>query len=217
MRGIQISGYHTADDWNLIMTAKKINPPEPKLVKVAVNGRDGDLNLSRTLTGEIMYKNRDASFSFLLTDGTQEERQDLIKTITRAVHGKELQIIEPDNEDYYLFGECSIENVVNHKAYGSFTISAECEPYYQAINEVNRILAPSSKPFDVVLSNIGDKILTPVLTVEDNINLEFGTTKVSLGQGTYKLTALKLPPGDTIVTMTGAGFVYVKYREAVLA
>lgn len=216
MRGIEIGGYHTADDWNLIMSAKKINPPEPKLVKVTVDGRDGDLNLSRTLSGEIKYKNRDASFSFLITEGNYEERNELIKTITRAVHGKELQIIEPDYEDYYLFGECSIKNVVNNKAYGSFTIEAECEPYYQAINEVNRILAPTSKPYDVVLTNTGDKILTPTLTVDDNITLEFGTTKVSLGQGTYKLTALKLPPGDTIVTMTGAGFVYVSYREAVL-
>lgn len=217
MRGIQIGEYHTADDWNLIMSSKKINPPEPKIIKVSVKGRDGDLNLSRTLTGDLMYENREASFTFLATEGTYEDRNDLIRTITRAIHGKELHIIDPDNEDYYLVGECSITNVSNNKSYGSFTITADCEPYYQAINEVYRILAPSSNPYQVVLSNIGDKTLTPTLTVDENVNLEFGTTKVSLGKGTYKLTALRLVPGDTVITMTGAGFVHVKYREAVLA
>lgn len=216
MRGIQIGEYHTADDWDLIMTSKTINPPQPKLVKVSVEGRDGDLDLSRALTSDIKYENREASFSFLATEGTQAERNELIRTITRAIHGKELKIIDPDNDDYYLFGECSVSDVSNNKAYGSFTVTANCEPYYQAINEVNRILAPSGNPYQVVLSNIGDKTLTPTLTVDDNINLEFGTSKVSLGKGTYKLASLRLPPGDTIITMTGAGFVYVKYREAVL-
>lgn len=216
MRGVYFGDYHTVTDWELILSAKTINPPTPKRVKVNIDGRDGTLDLSRALTGEMKYENREASFTFLATEGSYEERNELIKTITRAIHGKELQIIEPDNEGYYLVGECSVDNVVNNKAYGSITIKADCEPYYLAINEVKRILAPSDKPYEVILSNAGDKILTPTLTVDGTINLEFGTSKVSLSSGTYTLTGLRLQPGNTVISMTGSGFTTVSYREAVL-
>ena len=48
MRGVKFGENHTAEDWGLILNAKTINPPTPKYIKVAVDGRDGDLNLSRT-------------------------------------------------------------------------------------------------------------------------------------------------------------------------
>ena len=216
MRGVKFGDYHTADDWGLILNAKVINTPAPKYVKISVDGRDGDLNLSRTLTGDMKYNNREASFTFLVTDGSQEEREELINEIVNLIHGNELQIIEPDDPDHFLLGECSVNSIQNTKSYGSFIVSADCEPYRYAIEEIRRTITASATASNVVLTNSGRKTLIPTVTVTGTVNLTIGTTKVSLGAGTYKLTSLILRPGSNVVGVSGSGSITFTYREGVI-
>jgi phage-related protein len=216
MRGVYFDEYHSADDWNLILHSKRIDPPTPKVVKVSVDGRDGDLNLSRTLTGEMKFENREASFSFLVTEGTQSEREESINNILNLIHGKELNIIEPDDTEYYLVGECRVSDIKNDKAYGSFKITADCEPYRYSVNEINRVVALSSTQSSIVLTNNGRKTVTPTITVSDTANIAFNGSTTSLSAGTYKLSALQLATGTTTVTVSGSGDVTFTYREAVL-
>lgn len=216
MRGVQFGEYHTATDWNLILNSKNIDPPTPKVVKVSVDGRDGDLNLSRALSGDMKFNNREASFTFLVTGGSYESREALINEIINAVHGQELQIIEPDDEDHFLVGECSVKSVVNNKAYGSFTVTADCEPYRYLVDDINRVIILTTTPTDIVLHNIGRKTLTPTITVEGEVNLKFGSSNVGLSTGSYKLSALHLKTGPNIVTVSGSGTITFTYREAVL-
>lgn len=216
MRGVQFGEFHTADDWDLILNSKSINPPTPKYMRVAVDGRDGDINLSRALTGELSYSNRDVNFTFLMTDKTIEERETLLTEIINYIHGKELKIIEPDKLDYYLLGECSIQNVQNNKSYSSFSVSATCEPYYYANEEKIRSIALTSTPAEIILTNLGRRIIVPTIKVSNSVNLEYDTTKVSLGPGTYKLTSLTLKPGSNVLKASGSGTVVFTYREAVL-
>ena len=216
MRGVKFGDYHTADDWGLILNAKVINTPAPKYVKISVDGRDGDLNLSRTLTGDMKYNNREASFTFLVTDGSQEEREELINEIVNLIHGNELQIIEPDDPDHFLLGECSVNSIQNTKSYGSFIVSADCEPYRYAIEEIRRTITASATASNVVLTNSGRKTLIPTVTVTGTVNLTIGTTKVSLGAGTYKLTSLILKPGSNVVGVSGSGSITFTYREGVI-
>ena len=216
MRGVKFGDYHTYEDWKLILNAKNISPPSPKIVKVQVDGRDGDINLSRTLTGEMKYSNREASFTFLVTEGSQEEREELINSIVNLLHGNELKIIEPDDLDHYLIGEIVVTKTTNDKAYGTIEISADLEPYRYSISEVNRTITASETKVDVVLNNTGRKTVTPTLTVDGSINLEFGSSSASLETGTYKLSNLNLRSGGTVVTISGTGSVVFTYREAVI-
>ena len=216
MRGVYFGDYHTATDWGLILSAKDIQPPTPKIISVNIDGRDGVLDLSRALTGELKYNNRSASFTFLITEGTPSDREELLQEIINTIHGKILQIIEPDFPEYYLLGECSIKSVNNNKSYGSFTVSANCEPYKYYVDEVNRVISASSSSTDVILSNRGRKTLTPTITVDGSVNLVTNSTSVALSTGTYKLTTLTLPPGSTIVSVSGSGIVTFSYREAIL-
>ena len=216
MREVIFGEYHTAEDWRLILNQKSIDPPSPKIVKVPVDGRDGDINLSRTLTGDMKFNNREASFTFLVTEGTQVEREELINTIVNTIHGNELQIIEPDDPDHYLLGECMVANIFNDRAYGSFTVTADCEPYRYALEEVNRVITASETKVDIILNNIGRKTVTPTITVEGSVNLEFDSNSVSLATGVYKLSNLLLKSGPTIVTVSGSGSVVFTYREGVL-
>lgn len=216
MRGVKFGDHHSADDWGLILNSKKINPPDPKYVTIEVDGRDGEINLSRTLTGDMKYKNRDAFFTFLVTEGSYEAREALINEIVNSIHGNELEIIEPDDPDHFLIGECRVNDISNDKAYGSFSVVAKCEPYRYTIEEIKRTFTASATSTNVVLSNGGRKTLIPTVIVTGNVNLKIGTTNVSLGAGTYKLTSLVLRPGATAITISGSGTLTISYREGVI-
>lgn len=216
MRGVYFGDNHTVADWGLILTAKTIDPPSPKIINVSVDGRDGSLDLSRALTDDIKYNDREASFSFLVTEGTQSDRSYMINTIVNALHGQRLKIIEPDLPNFYLIGECSVSNVSNDKAFGSFDVKAVCEPYRYMVDEVERIVVATTTSVPVVLTNTGRRTLIPTITVNGSVNLAFNNTNVALETGTYKLTSLVLKSGTTVVNVSGSGTVVFKYREAVL-
>lgn len=216
MRGVYFGDNHTVADWGLILTAKTIDPPTPKIININIDGRDGTLDLSRALTGEMKYNDREAFFSFLVTEGTQSDRSYMIQNIINAVHGQRLQIIEPDFPYLYLVGDCTVSEVVNNKAYGSFTVTATCEPYRYNVNETIRNITLTSTPTEIALVNSGRKTLIPTITVTGSVDLVINTTSVSLGAGTYKLTSLQLKNGVTLLTASGSGTVTFTYREAVL-
>lgn len=216
MRGVYFADYHTVADWGLILSAKKIDPPTPKIVTVNIDGRDGSLDLSRALTGEIKYNDREASFSFLITEGSQSDREYMLQTIINAIHGQRLQIIEPDFPWLYLIGECSVIDVINNKAYGSFTVKATCEPYRYYISEVIRPITLIDTETEIVLTNSGKKIVVPTIQVSGSVNIKYDNTSVSLSEGTYRLTSLMLKSGNNLLTVSGSGTVTFTYREAIL-
>lgn len=216
MREVIFGEYRTSSDWGLILNDKTINPPAPKIVKVPIDGRDGEINLSRALTGEIKYNNREASFTFLLTEGTQQDREDLITEIISVVHGNELKIVLPDKPDYYLLGDCIVSETSNTRAYGSITIVADCSPYMYSVTEKIRSMTVPGDEGEIVLVNNGKKTVVPTVEIEGSITLAFGTSRISLSSGTYQLPLLQLKSGNTIVNVTGAGSVTFTYREAVL-
>lgn len=216
MRGVQFNDHHSAEDWGLILNSRKNTPPEPKYVKVSVDGRDGDLNLSRALTGDMRYSNREVSYGFVATDGSQVEREELISNIINEIHGQEIKIIEPDNPDLYLLGEVKVSNIQNNKAYATFEVSATCEPYRYFVNEVNRIINLTSTEANVVLNNTGTKSIIPMLTVSGEVNIKYNDTSVSFSDGSFKLTSLVLRKGATVITVSGSGTLIVSYREAIL-
>ena len=58
MIGVMIGEKHSIKDWGLIMTSKVISPPVPQLNMVSVPLRDGSLDLTESLTGDVKYNDR---------------------------------------------------------------------------------------------------------------------------------------------------------------
>lgn len=218
-RGIQFGNYHTADDWDLILHTKTLTPPKPKAYYVSVPGRDGDLDLSEALTGDVHYENRIAVFSFIASDGTYSDREDLLSEIVAKIHGKRLQIIDPDYPGYYLSGRCTVTERTNINAYGTLTVEANCDPYKYALEETTRhvVITPSDGTISVVCTNTGRQTVTPKITVTGYaVTLTFGSTTTTLSEGTFILPALQFPAGTTTMRVSGNGTVAFTYREAIL-
>lgn len=98
----------------------------------------------------------------------------------------------------------------------TIVISANCEPYYYAINEMRREITLSGNSEEIALVNHGRKTLTPMIHIQGNIDLAFNESRVSLGSGEYQLANLQLKTGTTLATVSGSGTVVFTYREAVL-
>lgn len=216
MRGVKFGSHHTANDWKMILNSKEISPPEPKIVSVPIEGRDGELDLSEVLTGEIRYNNREANFTFLMTEGTYLERESLISDIMSLIHGRQLNMITDDDPEHYLRGRFSVNRVHNINAYATLEISGNCEPYKYHIYETVRTLPLTSTPTEIFLSNKGVKTVVPTLKVTGTLNIKYGDKTVSLSTGEYKLTDLHLKSGETLITVSGSGSLVVTYREGVL-
>jgi len=216
LRGVRFGDYHTVADWGFILNSKTIEPPAPKIITVPIDGRDGDLDLSEALTGEIKFENRRASFTFIITEGTYSDREAMIARVYRAVHGRKLRIILDDDYTHYLFGRCSITESSNDRAYGTLVIEAICEPWRYQIYDTIRTIEVTDTLTDILLSNKGVKSVTPTLKVTGTVSITFGTSTISLSAGEYKIPELILKSGETLIKVQGSGSLVVTYREGIL-
>lgn len=215
-RGIQIGDFHTAGDWDLILNSKSINPPSAKKNEINIDGRDGVLDLTEALTGEVTYGVRSISFVFLLTEGTYQEREDLLHEIVGYVNGQRRKIITDDDSDHYYIGRCEVKSVTNNNAYGKFTIEVSADPWYYSVAETVNTYTATSTASTITCVNNGIRSVTPTLVVTGDINITYGETSVALETGTYKLSGFKFASGSTSFSLSGTGTLTVKYREAIV-
>ena len=216
MRGITIDNMHTGDDWGLILNAKQIDPPTPKIYTVAVDGRDGEIDLSEALTGTIQYENRNASFTFIASEGTYQDREDLLMEIMGTVHGKRLKIFTDDDPDHYLIGRWQVKDISNNAGYATFTITASCDPWRYAVNVTKYAFNVRGVQIYAYVQNNGFKRQIPLLTVQGSITIKKDTISHTLTDGSYKLMDLPLEHGLNIWTLEGTGTLSIEFTEGVL-
>lgn len=206
---------HTWLDWQLILTAKSITPPEPKTYYVDIDGRSGSLDLSEALTGEVAYQDRTISASFWTDVGTYADRSVLIRDIVNALHGKKIKIIEPDDPAHYFLGRVSITDTSNALPYATIDLEATCEPWrYRIDDTVRRVDVTDNESTEVIISNTGTKTLCPEINVVGNITLQYNSSDISLTEGSYKIRDIRLKTGSNLIGVSGNGSVSFLYREA---
>ena len=207
--------FNTWYDWNLILTAKDVTPPEPKTYLVEIDGADGSLDLSESLSGRVVYKDRKVTADFWTDHGNRRDRERIYREIVRSLHGKKIKLIEPDDPDHYFLGRVNISALSNNVAYATFKLNATCEPWRYSIDEsVRRVDITGSTRKDVVISNNGVKTLSPDITVKGSVTLFYDGLETLLTTGSYKVSDLKLRQGVNVIGVSGSGSVTFTYKEA---
>ena len=207
--------FNTWYDWRLYLTSKDISDPEPNTNYIKLDGMNGTLDLSESLTGEITYQDRTISATFWTDAGTRVERERLMRTIITALHGKKIKIIEPDNPDYYLYGRVKIKSKKNIIPYLEFTIEATCEPWRYAIEDtVRTISVSSSTATNAVFYIEGVKTLCPTISVTGSVTITYNGAEIALTTGKYKIADIKFRQGSTVIGVSGNGSVTFTYKEA---
>lgn len=209
-----IFGDYNTLDWNLILTDLELTPSEPKTYLVDIDGVDGSIDLSESLSNGIVYKDRTFKATFLTDEGKRSDRAELLNTIRNCIHGRKLEIIEPDDLEHHLIGRIRITEETNNLSYATITVEAICEPYRYANDiTIRKFTVSNSEPKTMIIINNGSKIITPSITVNGYVEMIFKDGTVSLSTGSYKVYDLKLYPGNNIIEITGKGFVALEYIE----
>lgn len=217
MRGVMFGDIHTGDTWGVTMTDKDIDTPDVKTNYVSVDGRDGDLDLTEALTGDVRYSTRKASFSFMLTDGTYEDREELLTAIIQHVHGHRLTIVDDDDKEHYLTGRCEVKSCDRNRAYATISIEATCDPWRYNRRETVRVETLTGSDQVVRCVNKGSKRVIPNITISGfaTITINGISTNIS-SSGVYSSGDWLLSSGVNDIKVKGSGSIVISYREAVI-
>lgn len=132
MRGVTFNGKHSWWDWGLLLRDfPVVSPPKPKTKLVEIPGTDAVIDLTEALTGQVHYKQREIKCVFTFI-GDRSNWETVYTDILNHLHGKQLQIILDDDEDYYYTGRAKVEGWEPGQYAANIIITAEVNPYKTA-------------------------------------------------------------------------------------
>lgn len=133
----------------MIMNAKKIGTPPPKVETIDIPGGDGVLDLTEAF-GDVKYQNRKLSFDFS-TIAPKSQFMDVFSRVQNLLHGRRMDIRLSDDPGWYYTGRVSVNEWKADKAVGTFTVDCDCEPYKYKATETK-----FSAVLDGVTTNLYD-------------------------------------------------------------
>lgn len=208
--------YNTWTDWGLILTQKgDLDPPEVMTNYAEIEGMNGSLDLSEALSGEPTYKNRTITASFCAFEGSYEERRRLMQTILSRIHGRKLEIVEPDDPEHYFYGRVKVKNIRHTVPLTEFSVECICEPWrYERLTTVQIFPVSGETPVEIRISNDGRKTVCPEITVTGQVTFTCCGVTSSATDGTYRVSTFKLYQGENSIWISGSGTLQLTYRKA---
>ena len=205
-----------AHGWTL--AACKLGDPEQKTEYAEKPGGDGAWDISTVLTGGIpRYKNRPLNITLECSEGTRDDRENLINELVNGLDGLEHKITLPDRPGHYLYGRLHIAVQKSDLAHAIVNITGTVEPWYYQKRETVVEIEATGSAREHYLSNKGRRAVVPVLTAGGNIKVRYKGADINLVAGnSYQWPTLLLTPGLHAIEVDGFGTLTIAYREAVL-
>ena len=123
--GLRFNDKHSYHDYGMYLSAPPdFGSPEPKITRVDIPGRDGELDFTEA-TGEVKYNNRECTFQFA-TMIPADKRDELMDEIRNDIHGKDVTIVYDLDPEWYYTGRATVvfEDVMSWKMRVVITVSA---------------------------------------------------------------------------------------------
>lgn len=234
-RTVVFGTYDTAlYGWTL--TSCKLSDPEQKINYVDKPNGDGSWDLSTTMTDGIpRYKDRKLTVTLECSEGTRDDREDLISGMVNKLDGLEWHIILPDKPNHYLVGRVHVAVNYSDLAHAAVTVTATVKPWFFRIIETVISHAFEMSTGTNIYFTVGGRMpVLPKLTVTgDDVELiitfapdstgdfdGMDWDDLSVGPGEYTFPS-PLKPGRSYglnyMNLGGApGTLTISYREAVL-
>lgn len=218
---------NTWDDWHLIPTSRPLfTPPAVKTQLVDIPGADGALDLTESLTGRTLYKNRTGSMSFYVENGFKDWTV-LYSEIMGYLHGKACRAVLEDDAAFYYEGRFAVNEWKSDRDRSTITIDYDVAPYKKSVLgtdeewlwdpfnfETGIIRYYKNLPVNGVLDVevlVDQMPASPMITAsETGMTLEYGGKTHSLKKGVNILPDLMLESGEHILRFKGIGRITIK-------
>lgn len=204
-------GSITSASLNLIGAQKIIGFPQPKVSTISVPMSDVTLDFTEAYGG-VHYNNRAITLVFLsLEPWSDQMAQD--STVKNALHGKKMNIVFSDDDDYYYVGRITVGDWEYYQGAGRVIITIDAEPYKYKAAETTKTQSGNGT---VTLSNKRMPVV-PYISATAETTLAWDGNSVTIAAGNnQRVPQLVLEEGDTEITVTTSGSVTFKYREGSL-
>lgn len=211
MNTIKFGNKDSYTDFNLILRPKERPFPTPKTNYVSIEGRDGDLDLTTSLTGDVKYENISYSLEFTLKD-KRVDWEDTLLELSTYLHGKKMELTFSEDPNWYYVGRYTLNNVESDRNIGLISIDCNLEPYRLKKEETVKTITGTGI---LTLSNTR-KWVMPTITSSETMQFKY-EGKTFTANGTLQTPDIILKEGDNTLEVTsGAGTLSVRYREGKL-
>lgn len=126
---ITFGNMNTWDDWHLVPTSRpKFNTPPLKSKTIDIQGGNGLLDLSESLTGYPVYGNREGSFEFMVMND-YKSWEEAYSDILDYLHGQTMRAFLEDDPKYYYEGRFTVNEWRSEKNNSVIVIDYSVAPY----------------------------------------------------------------------------------------
>lgn len=213
MKRIIINGVDFYHQFHAVLEDYDIESPEPKIVKVSVPGRNGDLDMSEALTGTIAYNNRQITVRLGLV-GRLEERLEKEQKILQLIAGNRVRLTFSHLEGYFK-GRCWVKEIqLDNDSHTTIVLTIDCEPYRYELEKHEISLELSDKVADVQCENL-QMPTQPIIITTNKTTIQFQTQSITVQAGEHLLPFL-FTSGENIIKISGSGMVTIQYQRGVL-
>ncbi len=191
-----VNGVDLAVRYNMILLdGYTLSPPEPKTTTVEIPGRDGVLDLTESLIGDVTYGNRSMTFTFLIVDLEQFE---VVKTqVSNALHGRKFNFEMTMDPGYTYTGRFKVTSYThtatwNHGICGFIEVEIDAEPYKLKSHYVYNLNATGGAMFNL---ESGRKKVHPIVEISAPARIRFKNVVYRIGAGRFQLNDILFEEG----------------------
>lgn len=129
IQSITFGDKNTWDDWKILPTERPVfAPPKPKTTYIDIPGGNGALDLSESLAGYPVFKNRTGSFKFRVMNDYVEWHERYTE-IMEHLHGRQMNAVLADDPNYFYRGRFTVDGWASADTWSEITIGYTVEPY----------------------------------------------------------------------------------------
>lgn len=108
-----------------------VQPPEVQETYIDIAGKDGELDLTESLTGFPTYTNREGKFEFtVMNRGTWDY---VYSRLMNEIHGRKMYVVLDEDSGWYYTGRLKVSSFKSQKNTATIVVEGEFEPYKIAV------------------------------------------------------------------------------------
>ncbi|NEW62298.1 hypothetical protein GMA11_02705 [Granulicatella sp. zg-ZJ] len=196
----------------IVLEEFDIGVPEMKVHKVSVPGRNGDLDMSRALTGYTHFSNRTISLVLGML-GSEEERERLRSLLFVHVYNKQVKLTFSHLEGYFI-GTMTFHSYERTPAKSTIKATVDCYPFRLIGDEVVSSTTLTSAFQSITIGYAG--MPTPLTIVTTGMaTIEHKGKRYTVQKGEHQLGIL-LEMGNNTLRVSGSGTLTTQYIMEVL-
>jgi hypothetical protein len=197
--------------YGLILAEKEYDSPEVVTYQSEIPGRSGYLDLTESLTGDVVYQNYDIEYTFLAVSQSDKKEyfEALATSIMNDLHGRKLYFRPSWDKDYIYTGRAEVEFSTS-KYRLDVTITLDTLPYKSKGTQLYTLNATGGKLFRL---ESGRKPVRPYIECDQPCIIAWEGQEIVVGAGSWRLNDVLFTEGWNEIYINSFRFWNIVWAE----